>query len=659
MKTTQEKINEIVRGPQKPQHNVVMPILVAITLLYTVVYHVMLFRTLQEDVSEDDCHDAVFSGRIFPPQCFELEVFRDWHKKEAEELLAPEKEEPAEADLLATGGTGKISMVVDGAGQTFADRISEGLAGLEDKFTQLLDLPIYLDIKDDHKAENAAAINQKSEFAEKAPSKPTLLSSRKSELEAVSEQVHQELHAELDQLEHIHSDAPENSHSGPMSFETFHADMEARHKRRAENRARLVQEMAHEMDSLDKHLKDVVSDRKAWESTLRSKYDTTSLTGDSEQLSSQPKASFMSKRLQWPNMPTVHHTRKVSEILEASQKQTVVVSKSDVRHMHWTGKLPKVAAIASLKGDRKHRARMMYFVDNFRLQDYDGEKELVLVYHHKDVAAAELVNRYVNDTSIKAVVAHDKDQEMFPSDPALRYAAWSSDADVIAQWDVDEYHDPSRISLQVRAMAHANRHACILSTTSTSHSQEEESKEIHRVSLMGERSWMKVHWHPLATEESEVVETFKAGEIVELDMQNKALMGNISRVEHIFIETTTALPVAQDTESTADENEGTDFARGMEECLNYDHTKGHESEDVAEKAISEKAGEDVAKKFHNLVKRRRDIIMKLQLLCFQATMEKDTGKRKFMHDHVLEMDQIRAELDKHITNTASLFTGSI
>jgi len=654
MATTALKIKE------KTQH--VMPYLVALTILYSIVYHIILFGKLQQEATEDECADAAYSGGIFPPHCFELEVFRDWHKKEAEELLAPEVEAPQQDNTMATTYTGAVAMVVDEVGQvSFADKISEELLGLENHFAQLLDSSIYLDVK---KHEETQIAKYKDDPTEKKT--PTSLrvetaplTSWQKNLDAVQEKVHQELHADLDKLESVHNQETTHTTKGVKSFETFHAELEARHKRRAENRARLVREVALKMDALDKNLLDVVSDRKAWESTLRMKDDVTIHTEDSQKMEAQPQTSFMSKRLQW-SMPTIRHKRKVSEFLEASKKQAMIVSKNDVRHMQWTGKLPKVAAIASIKGDRKHKARMMYFVDNFKLQTYEGEKELVLVYHFKDTLAAELVNRYANDRGIKGVVAHDKSQDMFPSDPALRYAAWASDADVIAQWDVDEYHDPNRLSLQVRAMAYANRHACVLSTTSTSHSQEEEeNKELHSVSLIGERSWMKEHWHPLREEEeSEVVDTFKAGEIVELDMQNKALMGNISRIEHIFTETTTVAPGSQDIESK-DQSEGSDFSHGIEECLGYDHTKGHESEDVAEKAITEKAGEDVGKKFHNLVKRRRDIIMKLQLLCFQATMEKDAGKRKFMHDHVLEMDQIRVDLDQHITNTASLFAGGI
>lgn len=103
--------------------------------------------------------------------------------------------------------------------------------------------------------------------------------------------------------------------------------------------------------------------------------------------------------------------------------------------------------------------------------------------------------------------------------------------------------------------------------------------------------------------------------------------------------------------------EGTAFSRGLNECLDYDTSKGHSAEDLAaEKAITENVGKDFGTKFHDLLHRRHDITLKLQLLCFQTTMEKDSGKRKFMHDHVLEMDHIRVELDKHIKSMASLFT---
>jgi hypothetical protein len=302
---------------------------------------------------------------------------------------------------------------------------------------------------------------------------------------------------------------------------------------------------------------------------------------------------------------------------------------------------------------------MMYFVDNFKLQDYSGSRQLILVYHQKDTQAAEIVRRHADGTDVIGVAAHDFSQEMFPSDPALRYAAWASDAAVIAQWDFDEWHDPNRLSLQIKAMAHTSRHACVLSTSSTSHKQEDEDKEISLVSLVGERSWMKEHWHPFSRRVLEVTDSFKAGSLVELDMENKALMTNISHIEHVFTETaSTSLAPTVNEEASPEpsgEEQGTSFSRGITECLEYDHSKGKASEMAAEKAILENTGSEVAKKFHGLVRKRHDITMKLQLLCFQTSMETDNSKRKFMHDHVLEMDRIGNELDKHIKNTESIF----
>merc|ERR1719247_3392498 len=105
---------------------------------------------------------------------------------------------------------------------------------------------------------------------------------------------------------------------------------------------------------------------------------------------------------------------------------------------------------------------MMYFINNFRLQDYEGSRQLVLVYHHADPDAAELVRTYADGSYIKGLAAQGN--ETFPSAAALRYGAWSSDADVIARWDFEEWHDPSRLSMQVRALAMAAKPASVLAS---------------------------------------------------------------------------------------------------------------------------------------------------------------------------------------------------
>jgi hypothetical protein len=642
-------MNSDLKAKQTTQ--LVVPALIGLTLLYSLVYHILNF---QKDVTEDECAEQLHAGGIVPPQCLELEVFRDWNNKEAEYLLAPspaiqKQTEPQSSDKLEpiSKPAGKAAVAVDVFGQTFVETISQDIAGLEKKLSELV-------------VSSKGAISRESVDGDESKAALNPWGSNK---ESIEEKVHQALHDGLDRMEEA-SQGAEGAQHGPESFGQLHKRMEEKHKRREENRMALVREVTQRMDKLDKSLLEVVSDRKAWETSLLKKYHAPS-KAETENKAPVPKkqSSFMSKKLQWSGMPTVQQTRpRGSDFLESTKMEAVTVHKSDIRHLHWQGDLPKVAAIAWIKGDRKHRARMMYFVDNFKLQDYEGEKELMLVYHQKDEAAAHIVSHYENDTEVKSVVAHDKSEDMFPSDPALRYAAWSSDADVIAQWDFEEFHDPSRLSLQVKAMAYTKKHASVLATSSTSHSQDEEAKEYHQVSLLGQKSWMKANWHPFSKRHSEVAQTFILGDIVELDLQNKDMMSNISRIEHVFSETATPVaPEAKEADATsegqkAESEEGSNaWSRGISECLGYDSSKGHENEAEAEKAIRDNVGADFAEKFHNLVKRRQDVISKLQLLCFQTTMEKDAGKRKFMHDHVLEMDHIRSELDKHISNAVTVF----
>lgn len=445
-------------------------------------------------------------------------------------------------------------------------------------------------------------------------------------------------------------------------FHSTHEQFQARHKERVERRAQLTKDIEQRMEKLDHGLTNLISDRKAWESTFLEKHDVASFAAGQDAI---PKTSFLSNQLKWSNVPTsIPMDVKGTDFLRgASPKQPIVVHKGDVRHLKWVGELPKVAAIAWIRGDRKTRARMTYFVDNFKLQDYEGQRELVFVYHSHDTEAAGILRQYANSTDVKVVAAHDFSQDAFPSDPALRFAAWGSDADVVAQWDFDGWHDPSRLSMQIRAMAHTAKHGCVLSMSSTSHGQEDDSKEVSLSSLVGTRAWMKAHWHPFSKRKLEVEDTLKAGQLVELDMQNKKMMNSISRVEHVYSSVrsenasqASQAAVAQGTNDVASQAAGrSKFSRDVDECLGYDHSHGQAADDAAEKAIRENIGPAFGKRFHDLVKKRHDITLKLQLLCFQTSMEKDPVKRKSMHDHVVELDHTRAKLDKSAHQIASVF----
>ncbi|CAK0848786.1 unnamed protein product, partial [Prorocentrum cordatum] len=107
---------------------------------------------------------------------------------------------------------------------------------------------------------------------------------------------------------------------------------------------------------------------------------------------------------------------------------------------------------------------LMYAVNNFKLQRYDGDSELVVgrTDHHDDAEGAKLVRKYTQEGARVRGVASRDDVASFPSTMAFRYAAWTSRAQVIAQWDFEAYHHPERLSMQVRAMASSRRPGSLL-----------------------------------------------------------------------------------------------------------------------------------------------------------------------------------------------------
>jgi len=342
--------------------------------------------------------------------------------------------------------------------------------------------------------------------------------------------------------------------------------------------------------------------------------------------------------------------------LPTSDKMSVVL-RHDVRHMHWAGDIPKVACITVIHSSRHTKARMMYFINNFRLQDYEGPRQLVLVYHHTDTDAARLVRSYADASYIKGVATHGVNE--FPSAAALRFGAWSSDADVIARWDFDEWHDPSRLSMQIRAMAMASRPACIIRQPHEPHKNDEEKRTPSTSSLAGERTWMDKHWHPFLEGERTVLETSHAVQMVELDMQNNNLASNISHVEAGFRErpdqkTKVRTKVLGMTRTPAA------HAWTLPECLAFDNSNSSTiDEHSLEDAVGGTVGVDMSKQFHTLMTRRHDITQKLQLLCLQSVLEKNLQKQVFMWQHVDQMTGILSQLDKHISAMKGLFAVSV
>jgi len=192
-----------------------------------------------------------------------------------------------------------------------------------------------------------------------------------------------------------------------------------------------------------------------------------------------------------------------------------VLTRAQLKHAKWQGHAPKVACITAISAGRDARARMKYFIDNFNLQNYEGDRELIIVYHHEDSEARRLVQAVADGDRIRGVAT--RTHEKMPSTLALRFGAWvATDADVIARWDFNDYHHPQRLSMQVRALAMSSRPASLL-TAATSDFTDLSTAHEHGF-LVGETRWMHEHWYPLLEEEAAVLKGAEASHLVVVDM---------------------------------------------------------------------------------------------------------------------------------------------
>eukprot|EP00927_Polykrikos_kofoidii_P037772 TRINITY_DN319_c0_g1_i2.p1 TRINITY_DN319_c0_g1~~TRINITY_DN319_c0_g1_i2.p1 ORF type:complete len:732 (-),score=118.32 TRINITY_DN319_c0_g1_i2:39-2234(-) len=207
----------------------------------------------------------------------------------------------------------------------------------------------------------------------------------------------------------------------------------------------------------------------------------------------------------------------------AEKSSTVAVTTDELRAATWSGTIPKVACVAAVPVGRESRSRFADFLKEFREQTYEGASQLVLVYSSADKQMADLVRNSSDGTYIKAVATHDGLDPM--STVALRYGAWSSDADVIASWRFDERHHPDRLAMQVRALALARKPVSILKRWTLLSS--DGNRLLDKVmsaepgwvgSLVGEKSWMQKHWMPMLGNERDVLHGTAASDLVEVDM---------------------------------------------------------------------------------------------------------------------------------------------
>jgi hypothetical protein len=205
--------------------------------------------------------------------------------------------------------------------------------------------------------------------------------------------------------------------------------------------------------------------------------------------------------------------------------QRQVLKATDLRSKHWGGKIPKVACIMAIPeqnatgADLQRKSAVERAVDAFRSESYEGPKQLVMVYQYKDQQAAKLAKQIADGTYIKAVGAHMG----VPSTMSLRFGAWESDADadVVARWDIDAFHHPERLSMQVRALGYSGRPAS-LNMWGVNLKQDGTRSVIGEPfglenSMVGLRLYMERNWRPFAGDDAPD-HLAKVGDLVHLDM---------------------------------------------------------------------------------------------------------------------------------------------
>jgi len=220
-------------------------------------------------------------------------------------------------------------------------------------------------------------------------------------------------------------------------------------------------------------------------------------------------------------LPSGLHWTKVAAWKSSADnlvRQPPVLASNVLRHAHWSGTIPKVACIAVIPCGRGVKPWIKYFIDNFATQSYEGPRQLVIVYHYQHHEAARMVKTYADGNYIKGVPARDPE---YPSASTFRFGAWNADADVIARWDFDAWHHSHRLSMQVRALAFADRPACLLKQWSVRNADGDlrvvSGGRNWDSSLVGEAAWMREHWYPSMDEGRTALEADMGRYVVNVD----------------------------------------------------------------------------------------------------------------------------------------------
>jgi hypothetical protein len=380
---------------------------------------------------------------------------------------------------------------------------------------------------------------------------------------------------------------------------------------------------AQNLMALQKHFEELSKkndERKHRQQGVHKQQEARHLTLDQWKGATATRTFLASQTLQW---------QPVTRWKTATDNQDaglVIASWEDLHARKWSGKKPHVACITMVPRGTHSVHQIMYFVNNWKLQDWES-KELVLVYQHSDKRLAKVVHEYVDGKSVKAVAARDGE---FPSTAAMRFGAWSVKADIIARWDFDEWHHPQQLTLQVNALAFTSRPASLLQPKGT-HGANATDRE---ATLLGEAKWMREEWYPFLNHGSDVLEENKGHHIVQVDVEQLDI--NAKSAENVSSE-------------EALEIERAEVDAGVAFCMKL-RKQDHQPLTVSRGQLPVAALE---LDHENLTYVHHDADARLEDLCSKAEKEADSSKRAELHRKAARLSSFEAEIASELNDPKS------
>jgi hypothetical protein len=326
-------------------------------------------------------------------------------------------------------------------------------------------------------------------------------------------------------------------------------------------------------------------------------------------------------------------------------KGLIAVERSQLRSQKWQGKLPTVACIVAIPSGSSAEAQIKHVIENFRLQSYEGQRQLVILYKAPspttpsslDSEVEALVRKHADGTLIKGVAARSHGE--FPSTTSLRYAAWETDADIIARWNFDEWYHADRLSMQVRALALTSRPVSLLKSWTVLGSENASSAMLlsdnigWESSIVGEAAWMKSHWMPLLHHERQVLGGTQAHSVAQVDMPElstyimdagswQGALSHFGLANHAAL--SSGVPKA---------------------CLQAFGTGAHHVHVKSE--IVDKVDFELAETYHGLAINHADVDEKLRLLCDEVSATKEPLQRDMLVAQVEQIAAVQKQLAGH------------